>query len=220
MNNNLYVSGSATVSALNVTGPLIVTGSSTFIGPVTMNNNLYVSGSATISALNVTGPLIVTGSSTFIGAVTMDNTLTVSGLATFKSGLTSEGQTTVREICETIYSTQFTGSNVTASWSSGNIYYITPTGSNITLNLTNLPNTTYSSFNFAAIINSSSSKNYITSVNLFYSNGGSSTSNTIYYNGGSSINVASANVIIQTFNAINVSTVPTYILTSVSPFST
>jgi hypothetical protein len=208
------------VSALNVTGPLIVTGSSTFVGPVTMNNNLYVSGSATVSALNVTGPLIVTGNSTFIGAVTMSNTLNVTGLAIFSSGLTSSSQTTVRDICETIYGTTLSGSSTfSVSWLDGNIFYITPfNATSITLTITNLPTTTNSSFNFAVIINSSSYKTYVTSVTLSYVGGGSSTP-TILYNGGiSSVNVNSATVIIQTFNAINTSSVPYSLLTSISAF--
>jgi hypothetical protein len=209
MATNLNVTGLASVSALNVSG------ASTFNGPVTMATNLNVTGLASVSALNVSG------NSTFSGAVTINNTLNVTGLATFSSGLTSSSQTTVRDICETIYGTTLSGATTfTVSWLSGNIFYINPvSATNITLTITNLPTTTYSSFNFAVIINSGTYKTYITTVTLSYV-GGTSSTPTILYNGGiASINVSSATVIIQTFNAINTSDVPYNLLTSISAFN-
>jgi microcystin-dependent protein len=70
INNNLNVTGAATVSSLNVSGV------STLVGAVTINNNLNVTGAATVSSLNVSG------TSTFAGAVKINNSLNVTSTTT------------------------------------------------------------------------------------------------------------------------------------------
>ena len=165
---------------------------------------------ATISSLS--SYLTSSNATSTYSTITSLNNL-ING-TTSHTGFTNTGLSTNNRISETI--AQLTGaSSISASYSSGGIFYIaSPVSANFTLALTNIPTTnTYTNYNVSLLINASTNKVYCNSISI---NG---TNITIIYNGGSSnISISSSTMILQQFNIVVLATAstPSYCITSIS----
>jgi len=206
------------------TGTTGTTGPTGPTGPQGANYSFDTQPTSSSSNLLTSGTMYTTlfGGSSSLPASTP---LNVYGLSM------TTGNTNIARISEQIYSTSISsggsGTGCTVTWANGNVIYVAAASTSpLNLTITGVPTSstsaTYFTQNFTVIITTTTTLyQYITSVSVngYYFSGSLST---LIFNGGyANVSVtSSAKLVVQTFNVIFASgtTVPTYVITNVSPF--